>query len=238
MGIYDSIENRVKNLRSKRDEVARVEEIRAEMQEINDEIREQIYLIGQFYWKKYFDGEYAPGEDKEYFDRIDLYNEDIKNLINRIEDSKVLGLIERESIDNATRIRIEQRDAEAAARRKQRAEEKERQRIEKENLRIENAERQRIEKEERDRLAAQRAAEKERLAAERAEKAKAEKEERDRLAAQKAAEKERAAAERAAEKERLAAEKAAERARIATEKAERAKAKAEAKKSSDDDDSQ
>ena len=222
MGIYDSIENRVRNLRSKRDEVARVEEIRAEMQDINDDIKEQIYLIGQFYWKKYYDGEYAPTEDKEYFDRIDLYNEEIKNLINRIEDSKVLGLIERESIDDATRTRIEQRSAESAARKKQRDEERERNRIKKENLRIENAEKRRIKKEERDRLAAERAEGKRRLNDEKAE-------EKRRLAAEKAEEKRRLAAEKAEEKRRLAAEKAAERARLAAEKAEKAKAEAEAK---------
>ena len=231
MGIYDSIDNKLRNLRSKHDEVVKVDGIRAEMQEVNDVIREQIYLIGQFYWQKYFDGEYAPGEDKVFFDEIDRCNEEIRHLMNKVEDCKVEGLTERETIDYATNSRIEQRMAEAEERRRLRAEDKERRNIEKEHLRIENAERRRVQKEENDRIAKEkaieRALEKERLAAEKA----ARKVEKDRIAAEKAA-------ERAAEKERLAAEKAAKKAHIAAEKAEKARAEAEALARSTEDDGQ
>ena len=224
MGIYDSIDNKLRNLRSKHDEVVKVDGIRAEMQEVNDAIREQIYLIGQFYWQKYFDGEYAPGEDKVFFDEIDRCNEEIRHLMNKVEDCKVEGLTERETIDYATNSRIEQRMAEAEERRRLRAEDKERRNIEK-------AERRRMQKEENDRIAKEkaieRALEKERLAAEKA----ARKVEKDRIAAEKAAERE-------AEKERLAAEKAAKKAHIAAEKAEKARAEAEALARSTEDDGQ
>ena len=214
MGIYDSIENKLKNFRSKHDEVVKVDEIRAEMQGVNDAIREQIYLIGQYQWQRYFDGEYAPGEDKAFFDEIDRCNEELKHLKNKVEDCKVVGLTERESIDNATISRIEQRKAEADARRRQKAEDKERDRIHKEDLRIENAEKRRIQKEERNRLAQEKALQKA--------------EEKKRLAEEKdlhRAEKERIAARKVAEKERLAAEKAAEKARLAAEKAKDAESK-------------
>ena len=212
MGIYDSIDNRLKNLRSKHDEVSKVSEIRAEMEEINEAIREQIYLIGQFHWRRYFDGEYAPGEDKEYFDAIDRYNEELDYLSNKVDDCKILGFVERESIDNATNARIEQRRQESELRKRERAENRERVRMEKEYLRTEKEEQRRLDRIERERIAAEKAAE------------KAEKRERDRIAAvEKAAEKERLALERAAEKERLAAEKAERKARAAAEKAEKAR---------------
>ena len=227
MGLYDSIDNKFRNYRSKRDEVAKIDEIRVEMQEINEEIREQIYLIGQYYWQRYYDGEYAPGDDLEFFEAIDRCNAKLKYLSKKADECKVVGLVERESIDEATNLRIKTRMDAAEARRKQRAEEKERNRIERERIREENEERRRIEKAEHDRIAAEkaaeRAAEKQRLAEQRA----VEKAEHDRLAAERAA-------ERAEERERRAAERAAEKARIAAEKAEKAKAEAEALRVSED----
>lgn len=133
MSIYDRLDNKVRNFKSRSDEINKVASIRKEMEQKNKEIEEQINLIGRFYWKKYYEGNYDPGEDLPYFEAIDQCNEELKYLAKRIDDCKVLGYVERNTIDEATEHRISERKALAETRRIQRAEDREKRRKERED---------------------------------------------------------------------------------------------------------
>jgi hypothetical protein len=221
MGIYDSIENFMKSFMSRRREVKEVDKLHEEMIAINERIREQIYLIGQFYWKKYYDGEYAPGDDQVYFDTIDDCNREMKERFDLIQNCQVNGVKERNDIEEDISRRITKRKEDADKRKEDREAERERRRKEKEDLRIENDERRRLEKIRNDRLAKENAAAKARQKADEA-----------RIDAEKAAENLKNACviadekvltvgEHEASKERAAVEKASKKAEQASERAKK-----------------
>ncbi len=221
MGIYDSIENFMKSFMSRRREVKEVENLHEEMIAINENIKEQIYLIGQFYWKKYYNGEYAPGDDQVYFDTIDSCNEEMKKRFELIENCKVNGLKERNDIEEDISRRITKRKEDADKRKEDREADRERRRQEKEDLRIENEEKRRQEKIKNDRLAKENAAAKARQKADEARRA-AEKAAEDLKQARTIAdEKVLSVGEHEAAKERAAVEKASKKAEQASEKAKK-----------------
>jgi hypothetical protein len=219
MGIYDSIENFMKSFMSRRREVKEVDKLHGEMIAINERIREQIYLIGQFYWKKYYDGEYAPGDDQIYFDTIDDCNKEMKERFDLIQNCQVNGVKERNDIEEDISRRITKRKEDADKRKEDREAERERRRKEKEDLRIENDERRRLEKIRNDRLAkenaaanARRKADEARVDAEKAaenlKNARAIADEKVLTVGEHEASKERAAVEKASKKSEHASERA------------------------------
>ena len=222
MGIYDSIENFMKTFMSRRKEVRKVNALREEMLDINEEIKEQIYLIGQFCWKKYYDGEYAPSEgDQVYFDNIDRCNIYLSECSILLDECRMDGVKERNAIEDDISRRVTKRKEDADKRKVDREAEKKRRNKEKEDLRIENAEKRRNEKAKKERMAKEDAAKNARLKADKA-RADAEVAAKDLQDARKIAEeKVLSVGEHEATKERDAVEKASKRAQHASEKAKK-----------------
>ena len=130
MGIFDNIKMNYKKYRSKREESDKVDSIRDEMEERNLVIRDQLIKIGQYYWKLYYDGEYAPGDDLEYFTTIDKCNEELKYLANKADNHRVVGEAERRREEKMAeqekrKVEAEKRKAEAAHRKAERKAEQE-----------------------------------------------------------------------------------------------------------------
>lgn len=107
MGITDKIDNKVKRSKSVSNEKKAINQRMDDITEATEGAREQIMLIGQYFWKKYIAGEYVPEEgNKTYFDNLDRLNDRVRDLTKEIDDLKLLGIREREIIDEETRQKI------------------------------------------------------------------------------------------------------------------------------------
>ena len=107
MGITDKIDNKVKRSKSVSNEKKAINQRMDDITEATEGAREQIMLIGQYFWKKYIAGEYVPEEgNKTYFDNLDRLNDRVRDLTKEINDLKLLGIREREIIDEETRQKI------------------------------------------------------------------------------------------------------------------------------------
>ena len=155
MGIFDNIKMNYKKYRSKREESDKVDSIRDEMEERNLVIRDQLIKIGQYYWKLYYDGEYAPGDDLEYFTTIDKCNEELKYLANKADNHRVVGEAERIALENDCIHNENNRKARAEERREAKRVKAERRREEK----MAEQEKRKVEAEKRKAEAAHRKAE-------------------------------------------------------------------------------
>ncbi len=128
MGITDTIDNKRKRSKSVKKEKKAINGKMDDIEDATSAAKEQLLLIGQYFWKRYIAGEYVPDENnKAYFDNLDALNDRVRDLNNEIDDLKIAGIKEREIIDEDTRIKIglkEDRKAERAAAREERRNEK------------------------------------------------------------------------------------------------------------------
>lgn len=155
MRLIDKIDNKLKHFSSRRAEVAEVADIRNKIEVENEAIKEQLFLIGQHFWKMYTEKRYVPGdEDRQYFEAIDGHVVNVSLLARQIDERKIDGIQERNDIDNMTLERSNQRKQQAEEKRKEKERLAEERRKEKERIaeeRRQERERAELEKLERER---------------------------------------------------------------------------------------
>lgn len=117
MGITDTIDNKMKRSKSVRKEKKTIGERADDITDLTEAAAEEIYKIGQYFWKKYIEGDYVPDDGiKTTFENLDKINDQVRNLYQEIDDLKIAGTKEREDIDEETRRRIRDKEAQKAER--------------------------------------------------------------------------------------------------------------------------
>lgn len=107
MGISDTIDNKYKHIKSERKEKKDIELRSKDVKELSETAADEIFKLGQYFWKKYIEGEYVPDEsNKVIFDNLDRINDRVMKLHEEIQDVKINAVNEREEIDEETRRRI------------------------------------------------------------------------------------------------------------------------------------